>query len=64
MAEYQPDAKPPADRTPAKDRAVVLARYWDGLSQSQAGERLKVTRARAWQRERRALDRLREPLAG
>ncbi|MDR3621564.1 MAG: sigma-70 family RNA polymerase sigma factor [Paludisphaera borealis] len=50
------------DRLPAKDRQVVEARYRDGLSQSQASERMRVTRTRIWQREQRALSRLREAM--
>lgn len=50
-------------RLPAGDRAVILARYRDGLSPTQAAERFKVTRMRIYQREHRGLDKLRELLA-
>lgn len=51
------------DRLDAKDREVIRARYWDGASQSQVGERMGTTRTRVYQRERRAIDRLGELLA-
>ena len=51
------------DALPEKDREVIRARFEEGVSQSRIGERLGVTRTRAYQREKRAVERLREMLA-
>lgn len=51
-------------RLDADDRALLVARYWQGLPQRVVGERLGVSQAHVSRRERRAIERLGDELRG
>ncbi len=56
------DVRGAVDRLPEKEKAVILLRYWRGMTQERAARVIGVSQVQVSRLEKRAVERLREEL--